>query len=101
MTHEDPQTPASVPASNVVFDSTSSPPGQGFAVTSLVLGCCSIALFWLWAIPPILAIVFGSIAIFKARGAGRKPSGMAVAGLVLGIVFTALFALVIIMYAAS
>ena len=73
-----------------------STPGQGFAVTALVLGCVSIVTFWLWAVVPILAIIFGGIAMYKARSAGRKPSGMAIAGLVLGIVFTAIFVLIIL-----
>lgn len=75
-------------------------PGQGFAITSLVLGCCSIILFWLW-VPPILAIIFGAIAISQARKNGHKPSGMAVAGLVLGIIFCALLALIVTLAATS
>lgn len=69
------------------------PVAQGFSITSLVLGCCSIVFFWLWGIVPVLAIVFGGIALSKQKAAGVKPSGMAVAGLVLGIVFTAITAL--------
>jgi len=67
-------------------------PTSGFAVTSLVLGCCSIVFFF-WVIPPVLAIIFGGISISQSKKAGLKPSGMAVAGLTLGIIFTAVMVL--------
>lgn len=61
--------------------------GQGFAITGLVLGIVGIFMFWLYAIVPVLAIIFSGIAMNKAKQVGAKPSGMAVAGLVLGIIF--------------
>jgi hypothetical protein len=70
--------------------------GNGLAVTALVLGCCSVFFFWLYAIVPILAIVFGGVSINQAKKLNRKPSGMAVAGLTLGIIFTAIFALIFV-----
>lgn len=69
-------------------------PSQGLAVTALVLGCCSVFFFWLYAIVPVLAIIFGAVSMDRSKKAGRKPSGMAVAGLTLGIIFTAIFALI-------
>lgn len=71
---------------------TTQPPAQGLSITALVLGCVSIVFFWLYGITPILAIVFGGIAISKQRKVGAKPNGMAVAGLTLGIVFTVIAA---------
>lgn len=68
--------------------------GQGLAVTALVLGCCSVFFFWLFAIVPILAIIFAGVSINQSKKVGRKPFGMAIAGLVLGIVFTAVFGLI-------
>lgn len=72
------------------------PVAQGFSITALVLGCVSIVFFWVYAIVPILAIIFGGVALKQQKDAGVKPSGMAVAGLVLGIVFTAIFLLFIV-----
>lgn len=50
-----------------------------FAVASLVLGLC-----WLSGLGSLLAIIFGHVSRHAARRAGRKPSGMATAGLWLG-----------------
>lgn len=70
--------------------------GDGFAITSLVLGCCGVLLFWLWAVVPILAIIFGGVAMNQAKQSGHKPNGMAVAGLTLGIIESAIFLLIIL-----
>jgi len=57
---------------------------SGMSVASLVLG-----ILWICGIGSILAIVFGAVAIYQIRLArGRLTgTGLAVAGLVLGIVF--------------
>jgi hypothetical protein len=62
--------------------------GQGMGVTGLVLGIVSIFSFWLYAIVPILAIIFSGISMNQTKKAGAKFNGMAIAGLVLGIIFT-------------
>lgn len=77
---------------------STSRPDTGFAVTALVLGCCSIFLFIFYGIVPILAIVFGGVAMRRAKEHNLKPSGMAIAGLVLGIVF---LVFTIILFAAG
>ena len=59
---------------------------NGQSIAALVLGCCSI-LFYPTLIVPALAIVFGAIAIKAQKEARQSVNGMAVAGLVLGIVF--------------
>ena len=69
---------------------------QGLSITAMVLGICSVFFFWLYAVVPILAIVFGSVAMYQQKEAGQKPNGMAIAGLALGIVFTAIFALIVV-----
>ena len=65
------------------------PPAKvGFGVTALVLGIIAIFLCWIplfGLILPILALVFGGIGIYLQNG-----KGMAVAGLVLGIITFAL-----------
>jgi hypothetical protein len=56
----------------------------GFGVTALVLGILAVFACWIpvfGVILPVLALVFGGIAIYLQSG-----RGMAVAGLVLGIV---------------
>ncbi len=74
---------------------------NGLAVASLVLGILALLLFftiWLPFILGVLAIVFGAVAISKAkRGAGNK--GIAIAGLVcgtIGIVAAILFIVLIV-----
>lgn len=80
---------------------TTPQPESAFAITSLVLGCVGVLMFWLYGIVPILAIIFGGISISKSRKAGVKPSGMATAGLVLGIVELAVVALFVIAIIAA
>lgn len=68
-------------------------PGNGLAVTGMILGITSIVFCWLGIFTlaqVVLAITFGSIGIRKAnRGASHK--GMAVAGLTCGIVGAVLY----------
>ncbi|MCK4341504.1 MAG: hypothetical protein KAY37_07270 [Phycisphaerae bacterium] len=60
---------------------SSGTPGQSLAVTSLVLGICSIPLFLLFVLGP-LAIIFGLASWL--RRATPMPSGQATAGIILG-----------------
>ncbi len=59
-------------------------PGQGMAVASMVLGI--VSLFCAAIITGILAIIFGGVA--KSKG---NKSGMATAGIVLGIIGIVLY----------
>lgn len=61
----------------------------GQSIAALVLGCCSIFLY-ATVIVPVLAIIFAIIAMRAQRTAGQRVNGMAVAGLVLGIIFSLL-----------
>jgi hypothetical protein len=65
-------------------------PGMGMAVTGMTLGIIGVFLFMFASIFPILAIIFSAVSLNQTKRAQVKPQGMAVAGLVLGIVFTAL-----------
>ena len=70
-------------------------PGRGFAIAGLVLGIASVALFALWVLSGIcavLAIIFSAVAMSKAKQAGRG-NGMALAGLIIGAVGLAVAAL--------
>ena len=71
---------------------------NGLAVASMVLGIVGIVLFCLYAIPPLLATIFGGVALkqFKEHPNTFSGRGMAVAGLVLGIIGMALFVLLLV-----
>jgi hypothetical protein len=66
------------------------PEPDGFAVASLICGFLA----------PLFGIIFGHISNHKAKVAGRARSGMAIAGLVLGYIFTSILTLVIIILVA-
>jgi hypothetical protein len=75
------------PPAQVVYVQQAPVPTNAFAVAALVLGIVGAALFW--TIVPgfllgLLATVFGAIGLSRARR-GAPNKGMAIAGLVLGI----------------
>jgi hypothetical protein len=59
-----------------------------WAVASLVLGIVSMAGGMCMIIPPILAIIFGAIALRSGNQATGQPAGqgLAIAGIILGTV---------------
>jgi uncharacterized protein DUF4190 len=75
--------------------------GNSFAVAALVLGILAIVLswtVWLGVLLGILAIIFGVLGISRANNEGAPNKGMAVAGLVtgiIGLIFSILLVLVI------
>lgn len=73
---------------------------DGLSITAMVLGITGMIFFWFYAILPVLAIIFGAIALHKQRNADVKASGMAIAGLVLGVVATGLFLAIIVLAVA-
>jgi len=80
---------------------TQPPRTSGLAITSMICGILGIIIPYLGFILAILGIVFGAIAIHQT---GSQPNlggrGMAIAGLVLGIIAIALWAIVISLVAA-
>ena len=65
-------------------------PGKGLAITSMVLGIVSVVLFWIPYVD-ILTLLLGIAALVMGIIAGKKAkNGMAVAGIVLGIIGTVL-----------
>jgi hypothetical protein len=75
-------------------------PRNGFGVTALVLGIVGAVFSWvpvLGLILAVLAVVFGALGYARARKGQATNSGMAIAGLVLGIIA---FLIQIIIFAA-
>ncbi|WP_037316288.1 DUF4190 domain-containing protein [Amycolatopsis orientalis] len=70
------------------------PPDQGMAVASLV--CSLIGL--VMCFPAILGIIFGHIALSKAKRGEAGGQGMAQAGMVVGYVVTALWLIPVILW---
>ena len=65
---------------------------SGFAIASLVLGIIGGS---------ILAIIFGFVALSQIKKSGAKGRGMAIAGVVLGFVWTALWILFVVVGIAN
>ena len=63
---------------------TSMVPRNGMGTAALVLGILSFLCGWILG---LLAIIFGAIGIARANRGEATNKGMAVAGLILGIVF--------------
>ena len=70
---------------------------KGFAITSMVLGICALVIPYGGIVLGILAVVFASV----SRKKNEFGRGMAIAGLVTGIVALALWLIVIIIAAAA
>lgn len=73
---------------------------QGLAVASMVLGIVSVVLFcipWVNLICGILAVTFGAVTLKKVNAGLAGGKGMAITGLVLGIIVCAWFALWILL----
>lgn len=70
--------------------------GRGLSITALVLGICGVVLSWVSVLnvvvlaAGILGIIFGYKGRQKSIDAYGKPSGLATAGFVLGIVGTSI-----------
>ena len=80
--------PAGVSYTPIIVERTR---GNGFGVASFVLGLCGLLIggipifigLVLSFLPTLLAITFGVIGLVAGSG-GRRPVGLAIAGLVLG-----------------
>ncbi|MBE9913567.1 DUF4190 domain-containing protein [Paenibacillus donghaensis] len=67
------------------------PQTNGKAITALVLGIISIVILWLGAILGILAIIFASLALKDIKRRHQGGRGLAIGGLVCGIVSIVLY----------
>ncbi|WP_044879565.1 DUF4190 domain-containing protein [Paenibacillus sp. IHBB 10380] len=68
--------------------------GKSFA--TFVLGILSIAIPYIGFIIGILAIIFGSLSLKELKYKDEQGRGLAIAGLVCGIVGTAIYAIILI-----
>jgi uncharacterized membrane protein len=78
------------------------PPSNGIGTAAGVVGIIAIVLIFipyldfLGVVLGLLAIVFGGLGVSRANRMGGRGKGMAVTGLVLGIIAVALFAILLI-----
>lgn len=73
------------------FAPQAAPPRRtsGLAVTALVLGLVGLVVSWFtFAVPSILAMIFGGVALWQTSKDGLGGRGMAIAGFALGTVVT-------------
>ncbi|MEJ3657090.1 DUF4190 domain-containing protein [Actinomycetes bacterium KLBMP 9759] len=69
---------------------------NGFAIASLVLG-----VIWIYWLGSVLALVFGLVARSQIRRTGEGGDGMAIAGIVLGLVGMATLLLLVVLVAVN
>jgi len=75
------------------------PKTSGFAVTALVTGIVGLVLSWVPGLDLVLAIVaitFGSLGWHYANARSLAGKGMAIAGLVMGIITAVIFAILLV-----
>lgn len=73
-------------------------PPKGLAIASLVCGCSGILLSWfLFGIPSILAVIFGHVALSKARQGTASGRELAIAGLITGYIIIGIFVLMLVL----
>lgn len=75
----------------------STPKTNGKAVTALVLGILSIVVPYIGFILGIIAIIFGKNAMAEIRSTHESGHGLALTGLICGIVGVAIYGLIIIL----
>lgn len=66
-------------------------PTDGLAVAALVCGLCG----FIYLVPAVLGIIFGSIAAYQTSRNCRRGKGMAVAGIVAGAFWIVAYVLII------
>ncbi|MCU6707734.1 DUF4190 domain-containing protein [Paenibacillus sp. J5C_2022] len=77
------------------------PKTNGKAITALVLGILAITIPYLGFIIGIIAIIFASLAFKEIKQRQEQGRGLAIAGLVCGIIGTALYAIIIILFVVA
>jgi hypothetical protein len=72
------------------------PKTNGKSIAAMVLGILSVVLPYIGLLIGIIAIIFASISLKEIKRNQEQGRGMAIAGLVCGIVGTAIYALIIL-----
>jgi len=73
------------------------PKTNGKSITSLVLGILSVTIPYVGILIGIVAIIFASLAFKEIRVRMEQGRGLAIAGLVCGIIGTAIYVLLILL----
>jgi hypothetical protein len=94
------QTPPTMTPPSVAYGTPPKPPHQhdGLAITSFVLSMCTLLVGALASIP---AVITGHISRSRARQEGRAPSGLALAGLIIGYIGIGITALLVVVFVAA
>jgi hypothetical protein len=75
------------------------PRNSGMAIAGMVLSLVGlIPCFWLLQLPGVLGIIFGAVGMQQTKDGSRRGRGMAIAGVVIGIVLVALAVLLWIVF---
>jgi hypothetical protein len=94
------QTPPMMTPPSVAYSTPPKPPQQhdGLAIASFVLSLCALLVGALASIP---AVITGHISRSRARQDGRAPSGLALAGLIIGYIGIGITALLVVVFVAA
>jgi hypothetical protein len=90
---------AGSPYAPPVYPYAPTPPTEGLAIASLVVSCAGVLGLCLWSVGGLLGVVgaiLGHVARRKIRQTGAGGSGLALAGIIVGWVCTALAVLGVI-----
>lgn len=80
----------------------SAEPPKGLAVASLVCGIAGILLSWfLLGVPSILAVIFGHIALSRAKQGTGSGRDLAIAGLIMGYAIIGIWAMLMLIGVAA
>ncbi|MFC4601034.1 DUF4190 domain-containing protein [Cohnella hongkongensis] len=74
------------------------PKTNGKSIAALVLGILAVSVPYIGFLIGIVAIVFASLALKEIRQTHEQGRGMAIAGLVCGIVGTAIYAFLLLLF---
>jgi uncharacterized membrane protein len=78
------------------------PTNSGMAIASMVLSLVGlIPCFWVFQIPGLLGLIFGFVGLNQTKDGSRKGRGMAIAGLVIGIILVVVAVLFVVYFATS
>ncbi|MBP2001236.1 hypothetical protein J2Z69_002279 [Paenibacillus shirakamiensis] len=84
------------PDSSIQNSQAISRPNSGKAIAALVLGILSIVAPYVGIVLGIIAIILGTLALKEIKRGTVQGRGLAVAGLVCGIIGTAMYTIIII-----